>query len=457
MSIVELSSLKGKNAFSNFILSKIMEPDSTYILNKQTVNNLKLHNEYNCILSLPGRDYFGRKRLRLSYDIDQTENLNLSRNYISSIPNNILPRRLKTLNISHNIIQKLDSITDHIPELENLNCSHNYVTNLPPLTNNLKVLIVDNCRLNSIPHVPNVLEKLIVNNNNLTELPDGILNCNQMTKLNYEGNPNIVVSEDILAFIETIFERQREIREEQQQNNNLIAPYGNYVKETDIVYGDSQNVHDSKIRKEISKAIEILMKDEMKFTDEEALEEFKKHVNSSDYLFIKGLTDMKYIDSMTKCTFGTIFRLFLNRVYMSKDKEEILNIFIKEAIPDMKIVCFVGRISRVINSLSGFFPDIEIKITERQQIQSKHKIVTKKFEGIKFFPMKYNIMCYYTFKELLEEIEIEKNTIDKWLYHYIEELEEIFEENEPDYEKLKLPIDIINKFKEDYNNNIFIT
>ena len=32
------------------------------------------------------------------------------------------------------------------------------------------------------------------------------------------------------------------------------------------------------------------MKDEMKFTDKEALEEFKKHVNSSDYLFIKGHT-----------------------------------------------------------------------------------------------------------------------------------------------------------------------
>ena len=142
---------------------------------------------------------------------------------------------------------------------------------------------------------------------------------------------------------------------------------------------------------------------------------------------------------------------------MSKDKEDILDIFIKEAIPEMRIVCFVGRVSRIINSLSGFFPDIEIKITEKQQIQAKHNIVIKKFGGIKFFPMKYNIMCYYTFKELLEEIEIEKNTIDKWLYHYIEELEEIFEENEPDYEKLKLSIDIMNKFKEDYNNNIFIT
>lgn len=456
MSIVELSSLSGKNVFSNFMLSKIIEPDSKYILNKQTVNNLKLHNEHNCILSLPGRDYFGRKRLRLSFNIDNTEELDLSRNYISSIPNKILPRALKRLNISHNIINKFDNIIDHIPNLEYFNCSHNYFTNLPPLTNNLKVFIADNCRLNSIPHVPNVLEKLIINNNNLTELPDGILNCNQMIELNYEGNPNITVSEEILAFIETIFERQRAIRE-QQQNNNLIAPYGNYVKETDIIYGDSQNVHDSKIRKEISKAIEILMKDEMKFTDKEALKEFKKYANKDDYIFIKSLINMIYIDSMTKCSFGTIFKLFLNRVYMSKDKEEILNIFIKEAIPDMKIVCFVGRISRVINSLSGFFPDIEIKITEGQQIQAKHNIVIKKFEGIKLFPMKYNIMCYYTFKELLEEIEIEKNTIDKWLYHYIEELEEIFEENEPDYENLKLPIDIMNKFKEDYNNDIFIT
>ena len=454
MSIVELSSLKDKNVFSNFMLSKIMEPDIKYILNKQTVNRLKLHNEHNCILSLPGRDYFGRKRLRLSFNIDDTDELDLSRNYISSIPNKILPRALKKLNISHNIINKLDNIIEHIPELEHLDCSNNYVTNLPALTTNLKVLIANDCRLNSIPSVPNTLTKLIVNNNNLTELPDGILNCNQLMKLDYEGNPNITVSEEILAFIEGIFERHREIRE---QENDLIAPYGNYVIDTDLVYDDSQNVHDSKIRKEISKAIEILMKDEMKFTDTEALEEFKKHVNSSDYLFIKGLTDMKYIDSMTKCTFGTIFRLFLNRAYMSENKKEILDIFIKEGIPDMRIVCFVGRISRVINSLSGFFPDIEIKITDTQQIQAKHKLVIKKFKGIKSYPMKYNIMCYYTFKELLEEIEIEKKTIDKWLYPYIEELEEIFEEKSPDYGELKLPDNIINLFQKDYNNSVFVT
>ena len=87
----------------------------------------------------------------------------------------------------------------------------------------------------------------------------------------------------------------------------------------------------------------------------------------------------------------------------------------------------------------------------------KHKIVIKKFSGIKSFPMKYNIMCYYMFRELLEEIEVEKKIIDKWLYPYIEELEEIFEEKKPDFTELRLPDEIKSKFNKDYNNDVFVT
>jgi len=73
-----------------------------------------------------------------------------------------------------------------------------------------------------------------------------------------------------------------------------------------------------------------------------------------------------------------------------------------------------------------------------QQIEAKHNIVSAKFAGLKGFPMKYNIMCYYTFKELLEEIEVEKEILDKWLYPYVEELEEIFENEKLDYKNLEI-------------------
>ena len=162
-------------------------------------------------------------------------------------------------------------------------------------------------------------------------------------------------------------------------------------------------------------------------------------------------------DTKTGATFPIIFKHVWNRIRSSKDKDEILRIFLTQDIPEMRIVCFVGRISRLTNCLSGFYQDLGVKISITQQIEAKYNIVAAKFTGIKGLPMKYNIMCYYTFKELLEEIEVKKEMLDKWLYPYLEELEEIFENDKPDYESLKLPEDIEKQFKEDYANEIFIT
>jgi hypothetical protein len=474
-SIVELCSMTEFGGFSNFGLSKRQKPTDKYILTRETIHRLKEINEHNAILSKPGRDKNLITILRLSYNVPNVQTLDFSRNYISSIPFKILPTNLRTLNIAHNIMFKMDNMRENIPNLQELNCSHNGFSQLHPFTNTFRRLKANDCNLVTLPNLPNTLTHLIVHNNRLQNLPANLIQCNRLNELNYEGNPNINVTEEQLAFIEEIFERRRAAEEAL-----AVEGVGNGGVTKKIVYGDSQNVHDVKIRDEVSDVIKKLMKDKCDFDEAFALREFgevigaisswtnifqgKKWRNNDssdprkDYQFIEKLYNISGKDSKTGATFPIIFKHFWNRVRSSEHRDEILRIFITEDIPEMKIVCFVGRISRITNCLSGFFPDIRVGISLKQQIDAKYNIVSARFNEFKHtYPMKYNIMCYYTFKDLLKEIKVKKEVQETWLYPFVEELEEIFEKEQPNYIKLGLPKDIEKKCREDLKNDVFST
>ena len=501
MSIVELCNLQNKPhlILPNFELSKKIKPDETYVLNRQNINKLKLINEHNSILSQPGKDGFGRKILRLSHSIPtftNDTNIDFSRNYIKSIPNKILPRNTISLNISHNIMFTLDNINENLPNLRELNCSHNGIKKLPSLPNNLTNLKSNNNNLQSLPELPNTLQKLVINDNNIKNIPNSILQCNQLNDLNYENNTNITVSEEILDFIEQIFERRRVIEERNElMNNNIVNNNIVYKKIKRTVVDNSQNVHDSKIRQEVSDAIIKLIKnDKCNISPEFALKEFgevigyteedidiqhydcfgKEKKNNKkvsdikwsvdyskdpeeDYNFIKKLYNISHSCSISKITIKKLFTYFWNRVRDSDNKDEILKTFITEDIPEMKIVCFVGRISRIINCLSGYFDDINVGISIKQQIDMKINLTLKKFDRYKNETLKFNILCYYHLIELLQEIKIENEIIQKWVYPFIEEIEENIDNPHSNFIIKNLPEDIRNKFTSDLENGIFET
>lgn len=506
--IIELCDLNGITNFKNFVLSKKLNPDKTYILTKYNLTELQEKTKHNCILSMPGRDTSRRRIFRFSYNISQNENkLDFSRNYIKSIPNKILPNNLEKLNISHNIINKIEDFTS-IDKIKYFNCSHNAICNMPEL--------------------PNTLEEFYINDNNIDKLPESIIQCRNLKKLNYENNKNIKISENVLDFVQEIFERirQEEERKRQEQeillrqeerrrqenwnrinnNNNFNNTYYNLetletvkkkVKKT--VNEDSQNVHDIKIRDEVANAIKILIKDKCEMTEEEALNDFGKVIGyededkdenillytynclgrkiknikniykvankskgwtsnisdnpEEDYKFIEALCSRKSICSKSKVTFGELFRYFWNRIRNSDDRDEILKIFIKSNLPEMRIVCFVGRISRVVNCLNGFFEDISVGISIEQQIQMKYNLVYKKYQNLSNTPLKYNILCYYHFKELLEELKLDDKKMNDWLSPFMEEIND--NQGEKFFSTNQLPKEVREKYINDLSNGVF--
>lgn len=454
MNIVELCNINNKTGkLHNFLLSKKIYPNETYNLSKSTMYRLKDINEHNAILSRPGKNRYGSNVLRLSHDISQNIlDVNYSRNYISIIPFKVFPLTLRTINISHNIIRNLNNIKDTLPNLREFNCSHNPIKQIPELPPNLQGLKTNNCFLTNLPEFPISMRKIIVNNNRLTYLPDSLIRCNHLETLNYENNLNIQVTEEQLEFIERIFEaiREREERARLLRGVNVLNNLPNRVK---TVHNDAQNVHDVTIRKEVSDAIKKLSEDKCEITFKQALLEFSNvigasnisrqngfrqnafgknnwHVNYSnnpvaDYIFIQKICNMPGVDSKTKMSFSKLFKFFWNRIRNNDNRDEIMKIFLTEDIPEMKIVCFVGRISRIINCLSGFFDDIQIKISLSQQIECKYNVVSNKYKDIIHDDMQYNIRCKYHLIKLLKEIEVKKEIIDGWISPFCEEIEEL--------------------------------
>lgn len=505
MSIIELCDLTNSNhlIYPNFQLSKKMKPNETFTLTRENVYRLKEINEHNAILSQPGRDGFGRKINRLTYSLPNVNNIDFSRNYIKSIPKGFLPNQTRKLNISHNILFNIDGIIENTNQLRNFNCSHNAIKVIPHLPQHLENLKSNDCNLQLIPELPNTLQSLIINNNNIDRIPNSILQCNNLSELNYENNPNIQVSEEILEFIQNVFERIRERRERNEALNEIRNNFG--VKPRTVT-DDSQNVHDVKVREEVAEAIKKLMKDKCDITENEALKQFGKvigadleveeenlddtscfgtkknnkldmhkvhdieHFNvnnwsvnfsnnpNEDYQFLKKVYSYPSKCSISKATFPILFKFFWNRLVQSENRDDILKVFLKEDIPEMKIVCFVGRISRVINCLSGFFDDISIGISLKQQIQLKYNIVAKKYNSFIGEPLKYSILCYYHFKDLLDELKLDDELKNNWLHPFIETIEEEMETNiNKDIILMNIDTKIRDKFNQDYFNEIFVT
>ena len=105
---------------------------------------------------------------------------------------------------------------------------------------------------------------------------------------------------------------------------------------------------------------------------------------------------------------------------MKKKEEEIGNEIcriIYNEIDEMYIVCFTGKIGRLVNSLSGFIDEVDIKIDINQQVQAKYTVVKKELEreGIYETNQKYYKEFYKRFKILLDEINIPDNVQKIWL------------------------------------------
>jgi hypothetical protein len=90
------------------------------------------------------------------------------------------------------------------------------------------------------------------------------------------------------------------------------------------------------------------------------------------------------------------------RIIKSNNKDEILQVLNQE-ISDGLCMCFTGRLTRLLNTLVGFYDDIELQISDSAQITLKNKFHDEQLrDAVK--------------KELLDR-QYSEIIINEWLYY----------------------------------------
>jgi Leucine-rich repeat (LRR) protein len=276
--------------------------------------------------------------------------------------------------------------------LKNLNMADNQIKYICPKIGNLNNLVELYLNSNQIkilcPEIGNLnnLRKLHIFFNQITFIPLEITNLKKIYYFSYYNNP----IENLLNPIINRF-----IKRIQNKGGNIQSLYEN-----------KENIHSSSIQQSIKDSIYNLLKQ-------------VKNGNKINYLDDKILTVqtkealIEYskdneIHSQLECTFEEVLQAVLLEINnLPNDLQIEVKKRLNEEINDSICKCFVGRLTRLVNSLSGYSDKVSIKISSAEEIGNIISIMKDKYDNIE--DVKFNVE-----KELFER-GYEKKVIHEWI------------------------------------------
>jgi Leucine-rich repeat (LRR) protein len=298
------------------------------------------------------------------------------------------------IELIHWNIKEIPKEIKFLSQLTHLNLRENLIKKIPKeikfLTQLTKLDLMDN-EIKEIPkeiHFLTQLTYLHLNNNQINELPLEIINLRNLTSFYYSNNP-------IENFLNPIINRFIN----QNQNKQLYN-----------IHNDTQNVHSSSIQQSIKDSIFNLLKQ---------LKEPYKYNYLDDLVLTQQTKEQlieysNYVDIHTqlKCTFDELLNaVFYEINSFELEKQISAKKRINEEMLDGLCMCFTGRISRLVNSLSGLSEKVSIKISDNEEISNIIILANKKYKKIE------EIKDYI--KKEMEERLYDKPFIEEWL-NYID-------------------------------------
>jgi Leucine-rich repeat (LRR) protein len=293
--------------------------------------------------------------------------LYLSNNNLTQVPVEIGQlAQLITLNLCNNKLTNLPVEIGQLIQLGILYLSNNKLTHLPVEIGHLTQLHTLYLRDNNITQLPveignlSRLTTLYLQNNKLTHLPVEIGHLIQLTSLYLSDNP---VENLLNPIIQRVIQRI-----ENRPNGNTI-------------YSDTQNVHSSSIQQSIRDSINNLMNAfivdyPLTYLDWSVLNQKTKEI-ITEYM------DCNDIHTMLNITFKELFiALVIELDKLSPDLQIEIQKRLNEEMQESECKCFTGRISRLVNCLSGYSDKVNIQITENEEINNIISVIMSK-RGLK--------------------------------------------------------------------------
>jgi hypothetical protein len=269
--------------------------------------------------------------------------------------------------------------------LTNIHLFGNNLTYLEKIPESVLNIYVHCNQISVLPDVPINIETLIISHNPLRRLPTNILLCRRIRNL---------------FFYETEIELSvLEIRMIERLQNPI---------QIQNMYMDSQNVHNTFIQKSFINSCERLFND--------SIPDYKFETTGNlkvDEIILKNMEiDERHV--ILNISFREIFQKVWNRIQnenkMESGNDELME-RLKQELLDGEDKCFTGKITRLVNSLVSFFPDIQINIGTSDQIQAKIQQNMIRNNGI---------LNQQELINELREIDVPEQTIKEWITAYEE-------------------------------------
>ena len=318
---------------------------------------------------------------------------------IKEIPEEIrYLEQLKELVLSNNKIKEIPKEIQYLTQLQVLRLYANKIIKIPLEIQYLTQLLVPDISYNNIIEIPQEIQYLIqlrvlyINRNKIKELPLEITNLRNLDIFMYEDNPiENLLNPIIYRFIERIGKRGGTI-------HNL--------------YTDTQNVHSSSIQQSIKDSIYNLMKEVKDNNKINYLDDNILSVQTKEAL-IEYSKDNQ-IHTQLECTFEEVLQSVLLEINkLPNDLQIEVKNRLNEEMEDGLCKCFTDRLSRLVNSLSGYSDKVSIKISSAEEIGNVISIMKERY-GDDINEVRINVE-----KELLER-GYEKEVIREWInYLYI--------------------------------------
>lgn len=336
-------------------------------------------------------------------NIPNLQKLLLGKNLITEIPYQLTS--LQVLSLEENRIEHISENISNMVNLKTLGLPENRINSISErLTSlvNLEALFLNDNSLVTFPFdIRNMVRLEILDlSNNMIWDPVNIENTDVLT-VYLDGNPfledeinrgddpsdddddhnghdnedALLDDEDARAFYEEN-ERLNQNDEDEDEDfaldrDALLGDDEDYPEVNNGIYGNTQNVHDSTVQRHFFRSVQNLLQDQTKevimenvFTliDRENIESLRRYLRDPTPFSRAG--DDNVIFSIS---YNDLFVRVWNRIQDHPNRDDIL-IRLNEELLESNGKCFVGRLTRLVNVLVGYYDDITIGISDTDRI-----------------------------------------------------------------------------------------
>jgi Leucine-rich repeat (LRR) protein len=335
---------------------------------------------------------------------------------------------LKKLNLSDNKITKIEEL-GCLGLLQGLYLYGNQITKVEGLSNliSLRILSLSSNRIAKIEGLGclGLLQELYLSYNEITQM-EGLSSLTSLQLLNLNHNSITKIGElDSLTSLQVLYLPGNNIIQIPIHIVNLrslehlrcdipLDPIierflnGNRIKSRRTIYDDKQNVHDNHINRSITESLYRLLDEKVNCTDQEVLDGIVSD-NVLSQQSKEALIEYSMIPdvhSQLNVTFMEAIKCVWTTICKHKQSSEIKRVLDQE-IRDSICKCFTGRLSRLVNTLSGFDDRVLVRISDQQEISNVIVLIKQRTTDL----MEQQKMI----TNELSERGYDKQTVNEWL------------------------------------------